>query len=171
MKKIFLLAVPVVIMIAALMFISMQPLLIVMSPVEIVDSDGKSSSDIIYNIASNGFDDVTLKLRPFGYVTVVTWEETAKFSKIKKATVSVFWKSDTGRGAGNIYVGYSTDNGASFVEKGPFNETDLMQNTTFEFGENFTSDIRNLQVRWRGEDLDYRLAAKGYVNFKMDVYA
>ena len=171
MKK-RILIIPVAIVVAvAFIIVFMPPSLIAMSPAKMVDSDGKSSPDIIQNLNS-GFDDVSLKLRPFGYVKVESWgNDTAKFSKMKRAVVSVLWKTDMNKGAGNIYVGYSTDNGVSFVEKGPFNESEIVQNTTLEFRENFTSDIRSLQVRWRGEDLDYRLAAKGYVDFKMNVYA
>jgi hypothetical protein len=173
MKKRILL-IPLAVAIAIVLFIFFMPSsLIVMTPKSIADSDGNPSSEIVQRIvAEDGFEDVILKLRPFGYVTVQSWgNDTESFSKIKRAAVSVLWRTDANRGAGNIYVGYSTDNGASFVELGPFNESETVQNTTMEFAENFTSDIRNLQVRWRGEDLDYRLAANGYVSFKMNVYA
>lgn len=143
-----------------------------LTPIEAKDSDGNPSSDIIQRIIlENDFEDVILKVRPFGYITVKEWDNgMSDISKIEKAIINVKWKTDVNKGAGNIYIGYSTDEGKSFVEKGPFNESEIIQNSVIELPKPFTYDLKKVQVRWRGEDLDYRLAARGYVNFTMDVY-
>lgn len=143
-----------------------------LTPIEANDSDGNPSSDIIQRIvAENDFEDVILKVKPFGYVTVKEWNDrTTEISNVKKTIVNVQWKTDVNRGAGNIYIGYSTDEGNSFTEIGPYNESGNVQNTAIELSKPFTYDLKKVQVRWRGEDLDYRLAAKGYVKFEMDIY-
>jgi hypothetical protein len=143
-----------------------------LKPAEANDSDGNPSSDIIQKIVvENDFEDVILKVKPYGYVTVKKWNDGISDTfNVKKAIINVQWKTDVNRGAGNIYIGYSIDEGKSFVEIGSYNESKNLQNTVMELPKPFTYDLKKVQVRWRGEDLDYRLAAKGYVKFLMDVY-
>jgi hypothetical protein len=143
-----------------------------LKPAIIEDSDGNPSPDIVQRIvAEEDFEDVNLKVEPFGFVTVREWDTSAvKEAVIKKAVANVMWKTDGGMGAGNIYVGYSTDGGNTFVESGPFNESEEVQHISIELPSDSLNDLENVQVRLRGEDTDYRLAAKGYVSFGMDVY-
>ncbi len=141
-------------------------------PIEAIDSDANPSSDIIQRIVwENDFEDVTLKERPFGYIIIKEWDDgLSDLSNAEKAIVNVQWKTDVNRGASNIYIGYSTNDGETFEEVGPFNETEIIQNTKIELPKPFVYNLKKVQVRWRGEDIDYRLAARGYVNFIMDVY-
>ncbi|NIO45042.1 MAG: hypothetical protein GTN36_05835 [Candidatus Aenigmarchaeota archaeon] len=172
-KKLILLFVLSICFIVLIIFvIPTSPHVIRLKPAEAKDSDGNPSSDIIQRIVlEKDFEDVTLKVRPFGYIIVKEWNNgMTDLSNIEKAIINVKWKTDVKNGAGNIYVGYSTDEGKSFVEKGPFNESENIQNSVIKLPKPFTYDLKKVQVRWRGEDLDYRLTARGYVNFTMDVY-
>lgn len=157
--------------IIGIFLVVLRPHTIRLKPIDAEDSDGSPSSDIINRInVENDFEDVILKVNPHGFITVKEWGDETIPSNVKKVIIHVLWKTDTNRGAGNIYVGYSTDGGESFIETGPFDENETEQDTKIELSKHFDYDLSEIQVRWRGEDLDYRLPARGYVSFMMEVY-
>ncbi len=144
-----------------------KPVTVHFAPVQAVDSDGTPSSEIIGHM--NDFEDVGLKTDPFGHVTVTQWSgEVPPGFTVENATVHIRWKTDMDLGAGNIFVGYSTDSGESFVEAGPFGESETERGTVLEISGPIAYNLTKVQVRWRGEDLDYRFPATGYVSFSMD---
>jgi hypothetical protein len=156
-----------VIVIAALVF--WPPEMIKARPSYARDSDGNPSGDITERISSNGLEDVNLKVSGFAFVQVDGWNFTHPLVRPERVFVNVLWKTDVSRGAGNIYVGYSID-GETFSELGPFNESSDIQNTTLEIAGPYQYDVGGIKVRWRGNDTDYKTAARGYVSFEMTVY-
>lgn len=144
-----------------------KPVTVHFAPVQALDSDGTPSSEILEHMKD--FEDVDMKADPFGHVTVTEWGgEIPPGFTVENATVHIRWKTDIDLGAGNIFMGYSTDGGESFVETGPFNESEIEQDTVLELSGPIAYNVTKVQVRWRGEDLDYRFPATGYVSFSMD---
>lgn len=133
-------------------------------PIEAKDSDGTLSNEILENM-EKCCETVILKFNPYGYVEVRKWE---KVNFPKKAFATVSWRTYKGLGAGNIYIGYSFD-GIKYEEAGPFGETEDFNQTTLEIPVNFFSDLSNLRVRFRGEDLDFATDAIAEVRIKLKV--
>jgi hypothetical protein len=127
------------------------------------DTDGTPSDEILQHMLS-GHEPVILKYFPFGYLEVEEWE---KVILPKKVFAIVDWKTYKDLGAGNIYIGYSFD-GKEYKEIGPFNESDGTQ-TVLEVPVNIFSDISNLRIRFRGEDLDFATDAVAEVSIKLKV--
>lgn len=133
-------------------------------PQKAKDSDGTDSQEIINNM-KNGFETIILKHYPFGYVEVEEW---GKIKHLKKVYAIVEWKADEDLGAGNIYVGYSFD-GKEYKEVGPFNASSHVRKEVIEIPIKPFSNIDNLRVRFRGEDLDFGLDAVAEVSIKLKV--
>lgn len=135
-----------------------------LKPLEAKDSDGTPSNEILENM-EKCCEAVILKFNPYGYLEVIKWE---KINFPKKAFAIVSWRTYKDLGAGNIYIGYSFD-GKNYKEIGPFNENENFTETTIEIPLNFFSDLSNLKVRFRGEDLDFATDAIAEVNIKLKV--
>lgn len=132
-------------------------------PLNAKDTDGTPSNEILQNM-ENGYEMVILKVYPFGYLEV-EWENIGFF---KKAFAIVEWKTHKDLGAGNIYIGYSFDR-KNYTEAGPFNENEDFTKTIIEIPLNLSSNINNLRIRFRGEDLDFATDAIAEVNIKLKV--
>ena len=130
-------------------------------PIFAKDSDGTPSIQILENMKT-GFETVSLKTYPFGYLEVQGWE---KVGFPKDLEVEIFWKIQEDLGAGNIYIGYSW--GGDYKEIGPFEG--ISNSTSFNIPVNIFSDIRNLKLRFRGEDLDLASEAIAEVKIKLKV--
>ena len=68
------------------------------------------------------------------------------------------WKAEKDFGAGNIFIGYSFD-GKNYIEIGPFEGSNEYKLDIIEIPTNFLTNIENLRIRFRGEDIDYALDA------------
>jgi hypothetical protein len=101
---------------------------------------------------------VNLKTWPFGHVTA-SWQALPAH----EVEVHIHWRTDVGKGASNIWVGYSLDGGETFEEVGPFSESDDVRETTLKI----RTYGKPLLVRWRGEDVDKMDAAFGWVGFEL----
>ncbi|MCS7135125.1 MAG: hypothetical protein NZ893_01665 [Candidatus Aenigmarchaeota archaeon] len=124
------------------------------------DSDGTDSGDIIKNM-ENGYELVSLKTNPYGFVEVYDFENKGL---LKEAYAIFHWEIES-EDAGNIYVGYSFD-GKNYVEKGPFNESGKIK---VKLPSTIFSSFKNLRLRFRGEDLDF--AADAIVKVKIYLQA
>lgn len=161
MKKKMLIA--VFLLILLVVFFPMQEE-VYLKPLEAKDSDGTPSHEILENMRKC-CETVILKFNPYGYLEVKKWE---KVNFLKKAFAIVNWKTYEDLGAGNIYIGYSFD-GKNYEEVGPFGESKNFKETILEIPVNFFSDLSNLRVRFRGEDLDFATDAIAEVNIKLKV--
>lgn len=128
------------------------------------DSDGSQSEEIIKNMKEK-YETIILKFYPYGYIEVWGWE---KQKYIKKVYAIAEWKAEEELGAGNIYIGYSFD-GKNYFEIGPFNGSSEYTKTTIEIPTNLFTNIENLRIRFRGEDLDYGIDATAEVKIFLKV--
>lgn len=135
-----------------------------LEPLEAKDSDGTPSEEILKNM-EKCCESVILKFHPYGYLEVTRWE---KASFPKKCLAIVNWRTYKDLGAGNIYIGYSFD-GKNYKEVGPFNESENFKETAIEIPVSLFTDLSNLRVRFRGEDLDFATDAIAEVNIKLKV--
>lgn len=131
-------------------------------PLEAKDTDGTPSREILENM-EKCCESVILKFNPYGYLEVRKWE---KVNLPKKAFAIVRWRTYKDLGAGNIYIGYSFD-GKNYKEIGPLGETEDFNETVLEIPLNIFSDLSNLRVRFRGEDLDFATDAIAEVSIKL----
>jgi len=162
MKKV-LLIVPVLILIALIIFLfngkETYP-----KPLSAKDIDGLDSSEIIKDM-QNGYETIDLKANPFGYVEINGWENQAL---IKKVSAIVEWKTPKKLGAGNNYIGYSFD-GKNYNETGPFKESENVTRTIIEVPVDASSNLNNLSVRFRGQDMDFGPDAIAEVSIRLKV--
>ncbi|MEM5853618.1 MAG: hypothetical protein QXG39_00705 [Candidatus Aenigmatarchaeota archaeon] len=135
-----------------------------LKPLEARDSDGTPSDEILENM-EKCCETVILKFNPYGYLEVKKW---GKVNFPKKAFAVVKWRTYEDLGAGNIYIGYSFD-GKNYEEVGPFGESKDLRETILEIPVNFFSDLSDLRIRFRGEDLDFATDAIAEVNIKLKV--
>ncbi len=139
-------------------------------PVAARDSDSTPTGLLIANLGDSSMEPVILKFAPFGYLTVENWNKdlTSLGGEVKSAQLIVNWRTDIGRGAGNIYIGYSLDGGKTFKEVGPFTESTGTA-TSIDLPQLSLSDLNGVDARFRGEDMDGKGPAVAYVNMRMDV--
>ncbi|MEM5875348.1 MAG: hypothetical protein QXX45_02125 [Candidatus Aenigmatarchaeota archaeon] len=123
-------------------------------PSKAKDSDGSLENEIIENNIK-GYESVSLKFYPFGYIEFWGWNKT---KYIKKVYAYIMWKAEKDFGAGNIFIGYSFD-GKNYIEIGPFEGSNEYKLDIIEIPTNFLTNIENLRIRFRGEDIDYALDA------------
>ncbi|MBU5687810.1 MAG: hypothetical protein KQA31_00145 [Candidatus Aenigmarchaeota archaeon] len=150
------------ILIGLLLTLTVKEKEIYLEPLYARDSDGSDSEDIINNMKEN-YEIVSLKANPFGYV------ELSKFQFkgfIKRIDAEFYWNIYEDFGGGNIYIGYSFD-GKNYIEKGPFNESGSYK---IDIPVNIFSNLNNLRLRFRGEDLDFGPDALAEVKMKLKVY-
>lgn len=128
------------------------------------DSDGSLSDEIVENI-KKGYERVILKFYPYGFLEVWGWEN--QFF-VKKIFAVVEWRADEDLGAGNIFIGYSLD-GKNYYEIGPLNASNNYTKTIIEIPIKTFSNIENIKIRFRGEDLDYAIDAYAEVKIYLKV--
>lgn len=124
------------------------------------DTDGTLQDEIVRN-NREGYETVLLKFFPYGYIEFYGWKNV---SMVKKVFAFVEWRTEKDLGAGNIYIGYSFD-GKNYVEVGPFNESENYRVTVLEIPANIFTDLENVKIRFRGEDLDF--ATDAYAEVKV----
>ncbi|MFH1294603.1 MAG: DUF2341 domain-containing protein [Candidatus Aenigmatarchaeota archaeon] len=110
------------------------------------------------------FIGVNMKTNPYGFAIADNWSLELSDEMVR---ASVSWYTDVGAGAGDIYIGYSTD-GQNWEEQGPFSESGSIQQTFFDLSG--IEDLDNLRLRFRGQDLDRMYPAFAYVSFKVESY-
>ncbi len=150
--------------IVAVIVLSIKLERVSINALEARDSDGSDSADILNNM-KNGYELVSLKTNPYGYIEVSNFQ----FKGIAKKVYAIIeWKAYKDLGADNIYVGYSFDD--KYIEKGPFHEG--YKRETIEIPINMLSDFNKLKIRLRGEDTDFGPDALAEVNIKLeaDIY-
>ncbi len=133
-------------------------------PTACVDSDGDCDVENI-NLSDNIYESVNLKTSPFGWINATDWDQDVPAGNtIDNATLYVEWYTDTGKGAGNIYVGYY--NSTDWVNcTSPLSESGSETNTSCDITTLTVSQLNNIKVRFRGEDLDQRNPAYAYVDY------
>ncbi|MFH8093132.1 MAG: hypothetical protein QXM38_04270 [Candidatus Aenigmatarchaeota archaeon] len=158
--KIFLIAVLLIVLALSL---NLKEKEFYLEPFDAKDSDGSDSDDIINNM-KNSYEIVSLKTNPFGYIEIRGFQPKGL---LKKAYAEFYWKLYEDLGGGNIYVGYSFD-GKNYVEEGPFNESGSLK---INIPVNIFSNLNELSLRFRGEDLDFAADAVAEVKIKLKIYS
>jgi len=149
----------VAILIALLLFAFLKEQEVYLDAISAADSDGTDSSDIISNM-KDGYELVSLKANPFGFIEVRGFKHSGI---AKKAYATYEWHVYQDLGAANIYVGYSFD-GKKYFEQGPFDDSG---NITIEIPVNPFYNLENLRLRFRGEDADFGPDAIAEVRMKL----
>ncbi|MEM0473115.1 MAG: hypothetical protein QXF88_00120 [Candidatus Aenigmatarchaeota archaeon] len=131
-----------------------------LKPQNATDSDGTDAADIINNI-ENGYEMVSLKANPYGYVEVSNFKPN---SIVTNAYAEFDWKAYKDTGVSNIYIGYSFGN--QYKEIGPFDYSTMQ---TIKIPVNIFTDFSKLKLRIRGEDSDFGADAIAEVSIKLQV--
>lgn len=159
-----LLIVSLILFLSLTIFVYASPPQIDRTPIACTDSDGDCDYTNI-NSDNGVYESVDLKTSPYGWINATDWDQDVPSGNtIDNATLHVQWYTDTGMGAGNIYIGYF--NATDWVDcAGPFSESASEQDTTCDVSDLSVSQINNIQVRLRGEDTDGLFPAFAYVDY------
>ncbi|MEE8402347.1 MAG: hypothetical protein V3R93_01195 [Candidatus Hydrothermarchaeaceae archaeon] len=133
-------------------------------PTACVDSEGDCTyADI--NASDAAYEDVYLLTSPFGWINATDWDsDVPAQNKIDSAVLHVQWYTDTGYGAGNIYVDYY--NGSEWIScAGPFDENASETDTSCDVSSLSRSQVNDIQVRFRANDTNGPPAAYGFVDY------
>ncbi|MEM1782284.1 MAG: hypothetical protein QW483_00090, partial [Nanopusillaceae archaeon] len=88
-----------------------------------IDSDGDCNVERIKYL-DNEYEMIDLLYYPFGYLIARDFEiEIPDENEIDYVNISVFWYTDIGEGAGNIYIEYSFDGTNWYYCSGPYSES------------------------------------------------
>ncbi|MEM0476576.1 MAG: hypothetical protein QW367_02990 [Candidatus Aenigmatarchaeota archaeon] len=133
-------------------------------PMNCIDSDGDCNVERIKYL-DNEYETIDLLYYPFGYLIARDFEINLKGNiLIRDASIHVFWYSDVGEGAGNIYIEYSFDGTNWYYCSGPYSESSEIVHSYCSLSSISKEQLQNLMVRFRGEDLDGFPMAFAYVD-------